>query len=389
MPLEGSTSTGSGSTRPISTALPNISPEASRLRREEQRQSTLDSLGSAVQSSRPNSAGILGEFPHTSRDPHAMLSSSSSSPDQHFLSTVPPPSYDEATDTLGPMHSPRNRFQFDGPHVDPHHATYDAPLHQGTYQTSRSLPAIPRRYDGRATPMSSAYLDHTRSMEGHLHGQLSMKKSAVAISGASASASECNKERPNSRLSTTQYTKQSLYCHDPASSESFHRRFESHLEDGPELPEPAPHVVVLDNDNENENDNENDTSLSRESLLMYHERSATPTVVDHSPDHRPSPGPSTPNHMSDTLTSSPPPAVTTNEGVPSLPPLQLPLPLLSPPLSPLPLPMPVTAVQAESDPDHIDRSQETQPKQLSKMERALLRRAVVGMKVDNPQLQRS
>lgn len=77
-----------------------------------------------------------------------------------------------------------------------------------------------------------------------------------------------------------------------------------------------------------------------------------------------------PTHLDDTPTSSRAPVVTTH--VPSSP-LLMPLPL--------PLPLPATATQPGSE-----GSQETPPKQLSKVERALLRRAVVGMKADNPQV---
>lgn len=73
-----------------------------------------------------------------------------------------------------------------------------------------------------------------------------------------------------------------------------------------------------------------------------------------------------PTHLDDTATSSRAPVVTTH--VPSSPLL-------------MPLPLPATATQPGSE-----GSQETPPKQLSKVERALLRRAVVGMKVDNPQV---
>ena len=191
------TPTGLGVTRTISTTLPNISPEASRSRLEEQRPSTRDPSGSIIRSSYPSSAGLvpeLGEFPRTFQDPHAMYPSSTSSPDQHLLSTVSPPSHDEATNTLGPMHSPRNRLWFDGAHVDSHHATYDVPPHQGTYPTPRSLAATPRRHDGRSTPLPSAYIDHPRFTDGQLpyfHGQ-SMKKSALAFSRASECLSTPN-----------------------------------------------------------------------------------------------------------------------------------------------------------------------------------------------------
>jgi len=341
-PMEGSTYTGLGGMRGIATALPDFSPEAGRSRREEQRQSPRNYSGSVMQSSRPRSAGILtelGEFARTSRDHRVMRSFSSSGSDQHFYSTIPPPSYHEATDSLVPVHGQRHRLQFGEPHVDAQHAAYDAPLHQETYQTSRPLPAIPRRYDERTTPMDSTYLDHIRSREGQLlflHRQ-SMKKPAVAISAAS----ECTKERPN-----TPYTQKSLYCQDPASSEAFDTR-EYDLED---IERPESHVL----------DNENYIA-PYQSSERYHNRSVTPTV-DPTRDRTSQTEPSMPTHTADTPVDTRPAVVTTS--VPSLP-------------------LRATTMQAE--PDLIEASQATQTKQLSKIERALLRRAAVNTKADSPQ----
>jgi hypothetical protein len=331
--------------RAIATS-PNISPEAGRSRWEEQRQSPRDSSGSVIQLSPPSSAGVLtelGEFARASQDSRVMRSFSHSSSERHLSFTVPPPPYDEATDSLAPLHGQRSRLQFDE-HIHPHHAAYDTPLHR---QTSRPLPAIPRRYDGRTTPMESAYFDHNLFREGRspmLHQQ-SMKKSAVTIAGAS----EYTKERPDSRLSTTRHTGKSPYRQDLSSSKPFHTS-ERHPESGER---PHPHVL----------DNENDMTPPQ-SFGRSQERSVTQTV-DPMRGRTSRTEPSTPNHTADTPPASRAPVVTTS--VPSLT-------------------LPVTAIQAESD--LIDGSQETQPKKLSKMERALLRRAVVGMKVDNPQLQR-
>ena len=355
-PLEVSTSTGLVGRRTTATTPPNIPPEAGRSRQEEQGQSLQDPLGSVMQSSRPSSAGALkefGEFARTSRGLHVIRSSSPSDSDHHSSPIVPPPSYDEATDSLGQLHGPRNRFQYDV-HVDAHHTTYAGPPHQGTYQSLRPLPTIPRRYDGRTTPMESAYLGHTRPVEGHVpwSHHHSMKKPAVAVS----EAPEYTTERPNSRLSTTQHTKKPLYHQEPASSNSFHR-LEPHLEGGEQ---PNPHVFETETD-----------TTPCESLARYHKRSVTPTV-DSTRAHTPR---SEPSMLDDIPTSSRAPAVTTS--IPSSP-LEVQLPLTPT------LPLPATTMQAESD--HIEGSQETQPKQLSKIERALLRRAVVGMKVDNSQV---
>ncbi len=346
-----STSTGPVGQRAIATTLPNIAPEAGRLRQEEERQSLQGPSGSVMQSPRPSPAGVLtelGEFARTSPDPRVICPSSPSDSDQHFSPTAPPPSYDEAIDSLGRSLGQGNRLQYDVPHVGSHHATYGAPVHQGIYQGSRAFPTMPHRYNGRTTPMESAYLGHTRPVEGHspwLHQQ-SMEKSAVTIAGAS----EYTTERPNISLPTTQHTKIPLCHQDPASSKPFHR-LELHLEGGEQS---FPHILENDND-----------ITPREAVARYHQRSATPTV-DPTRAHTPRNEPPMPNYLDNTPTSSRAPVVTTH--VPSSPLL-------------MPLPLPATAMQAESE-----GSKETPPKQLSKMERALLRRAVVGMKVDNPQV---
>lgn len=333
-----------GGMRALAMTPPDISPGVGRSRREEQRRDARDYLGPATLFAGPSPASVLtelGGFSRTSGDPRMMFPLSPSDPyqpDEHFTFAIPshqlkipPPSYDEATDHL---YGQSDRRALDESHYYPSRAAYDAPPHQGPHQPARPLPSIPRQYDGRTTPMEPVHTDHPRSGEGQLH-RPSMKKPPVTSSGAS----ESTKERSNSRLATIQYAKKSVYNQDPASSESLHTGeylLEDHQQPDPQAPD--------------EHLEENEITPHR-SLGESQQQSSTPTV-DPMPDHTSQTEPD----YTPTVSRAP-----------------------SPPLQP-------TKMQGNSD--SIEASQEEQPKALSKMEKAL-RKAMLGLKGDNPQLQRS
>ena len=334
VPFEIPTSTGFSS-------LPSFSPGVDRPRWEEQRHEERNSFGQVVSPFRPGSAMELGEISRTCGDAQIMRSTGSLDLDQHdapFPFPIsphnPPPSYDEATDRLATMYGARDRHHLDDPRVYPHHAAYDAPLHQQTCHMARPLPAIPRRYDRGTTPIEPdpVYPDHPGSKEGHLPWHRpSMKKPAVDFSAAS----ECTKERPSSRLSTTHYTTtKPLYRQDAASPEPC-PACACHLDD-----RPRPGSRALE-----EHPDENDAT-PRPPGGGYPHRPTTP-LVDPAPACPPQTEPSPPDQVPDADTAAASTVIPTSAP--------------SPPL----------------EPDRTgDGAQEThpQPKPLSKIERALLRR---------------
>ena len=339
-PSEIPTSTGFAGMRALARSFPVIPPDAGRPRWEEQRQEGRNSLGQVVSPFRPGSATELGEFSRTSGDAHIMRSTGSLDLDQHgapfpFATSPhnPPPSYDEATDRLATLYGPRDRRHLDDPRVYPPHAAYDAPLHQQTCHMARPLPAIPRRYDRGTTPLEPepVYPDHPGSKEGHLPWHRpSMKKPAVDFSAAS----ECTKERPSSRLSTTHYTNKQLYRQDAASPEPC-PACACHLDD-----RPRPGSRALD-----AHPDETDTT-PRHPVGRHQHRPTTP-IADPAPACPAQTEPSAPDQAADTEPAAASSVITTSAPSPSL------------------------------EPERTgDGAQETDPppKQLSKIERALLRR---------------
>ena len=346
MPSEVLAPAGFGDMRAIPATLPYISPEVGGSRLEEQRREGGSPLGLAMSPSSLGSAGVLmtelGEFSRTSRDPHMMQFFSPSDPDQYevpFASTIPsvhfnpPPPYDEATDHLSPIHGQGGRRHLDEPHLYPRHAALDSPPHQRTHQTPRPLPTVPRRYDGGTTPTERVYLGPPQSIEDQSPLLLRQSKK-LATSAASGT-----KQRRNGTLSPAQNTVQVLYHHDSASSESFHtcQQYDPHALD--------------------EHRNEHDIT-PRQSLGMIEQRptapipgNAFPTESCSAPNRNPGSPMSSQTSLATTSVPSPPMLLTTLEGESTC----------------------------------IEGFQEAQPKQLSKMERALQRQAALGLKADSPQ----
>jgi hypothetical protein len=247
------------STSTAFSSLPNIAPEAGRSQWGEERQEYGDPPATAISSSSSGSAGVLtelGELSRISGDPRMMRSfSPPHHHDEHdalFPPTSPsrrvvqvePPTYDEATDHLAAWYDHQgDRGYFGEPHLHhPHHIAYDVHPHLRTHHPARPLPALPnrereRRHDGPTSPLESelVHLNRTRSrgvpspLSPPLsHHQHSMKHPAVLP----AAASEYTKEaRPASRLSITRYPTTTGHNQDRVLSEPFHAGEHHHPDD--------------------------------------------------------------------------------------------------------------------------------------------------------------